>query len=99
MLATSSLRLHKIVFNNPKVLEAFLPDDHAKGLQNLDFDDNSDLIHRSLGFSCDLKRYIFTFRVAFAQKPFMCRGALATVAYFSTLSVSPSRHSGEVHAT
>lgn len=51
MLAVSNLRLHKIASNDPKVLEAFLPEDHTKGLQNLDFDDSSDLTQRSLGLN------------------------------------------------
>lgn len=41
----------EIASNDPKVLEAFLPEDHTKGLQNLDFDDSSDLTQRSLGLS------------------------------------------------
>lgn len=51
MLAASNVRLHKIASNHSDVLEAFSPEDHAKGLQNLDFDDNSALIQRSLRLS------------------------------------------------
>lgn len=40
MLANSNLPLHKIALNNSDVMEAFLPEDHAKSLQNLDFDDS-----------------------------------------------------------
>ncbi len=79
MLAASNLRLHKIASNNPEVFEAFLPEDHAKGLQNLDFGDDSDLIQRSLGLRWDLKHDLFTFRVAFTERPFTRRGVLATV--------------------
>lgn len=79
MLAASNLRLHKIASNNSGVLEAFLPEDHAKGLQNLDFDDSSDFIQRSLGLSWDLKHDLFTFRVAATEKPFTRRGVLAIV--------------------
>ncbi|XP_077369860.1 uncharacterized protein LOC144014155 [Festucalex cinctus] len=79
MLAISNLRLHKIASNNPEVLEAFPQGDHAKSLQNLDFDDSSDHIQRSLGLSWDLKLDLFTFRVETAEKPFTRRGILATV--------------------
>lgn len=79
MLAVSNLRLHKMASNCPDVLEAFPPEDHAKGLQNLDFDDNSALIRFSLGLSWELKHDIFTFTVMAAEKPFTRRGALATV--------------------
>lgn len=51
MLAASNLRLQKIASNCSDVLKAFPQDDHAKGLQNLDFDDNSALIQHSLGLS------------------------------------------------
>lgn len=79
MLAASNLRLHKIASNDSEVLDAFLPEDHAKGLQNLDFDDSSDLIQRSLGLNWDLKHDHFTFRVATTEKPFTRRGVLSTV--------------------
>lgn len=79
MLAASNLRLHKIASNHSDVLEAFPPEDHAKGLQNLDFDDKSALIQRSLGLSRDLKHDIFTYKVASTEKPFTRRGVLATV--------------------
>jgi len=79
MLAASNLRLHKIASNNSGVLDAFLPEDHAKGLQNLDFNDSSDFIQRSLGLSWDHKHDLFTFRVAATEKPFTRRGVLAIV--------------------
>ncbi|KAG7522786.1 hypothetical protein JOB18_030408 [Solea senegalensis] len=51
MLSTLNLRLHKIALNCSDVLKAFSQEDHAKGLQDLDFDDNFALIQRSLGLS------------------------------------------------
>lgn len=69
MFAASNLRLHKIASNDPEVLEAFLPEDHAKGLQNLDLDDSSDLIQHSLWLSWDLKHDLFTFKVTVREKP------------------------------
>lgn len=80
MLAPSDLWLLKITSNHSDVLEdAFQLDDHAKGLENLDFDDNSALIQCSLGLSWDLKQDVFTFKVAATEKPFTRRGVLATV--------------------
>ena len=45
MLATGNLRLHKILSNDPKVTDAFPPDDRAADLRDLD------LNQRSLGVS------------------------------------------------
>lgn len=36
MLAESSVRLHKIASNSSKVMEAFIPEDRAKYLKDLD---------------------------------------------------------------
>lgn len=36
MLAASNLRLHKISFNRPAVIEAFPPEDRSKDVGNLD---------------------------------------------------------------
>ncbi|KAI4904869.1 hypothetical protein NFI96_011570, partial [Prochilodus magdalenae] len=79
MLAVSNLRLHKIASNCPSVLKAFPLEDHAKGLQNLNFDDGTTFIQRSLGLCWDLKHDIFTFNVADTERPFTRRGVLATV--------------------
>lgn len=65
--------------NNTGVLEAFLSEDLAKGVQNLDFNDSSDFIQCSLGLSWDLKHDLFTFRVAATEKPFTGTGVLAIV--------------------
>lgn len=66
MLAASNLRLHKMASNCSDVLKAFPEEDHAKGLENLDFNDNSELKHD-----------MFTFRVTATEKPFTRRGVLA----------------------
>ncbi|XP_061908363.1 uncharacterized protein LOC133653277 isoform X1 [Entelurus aequoreus] len=79
MLAASNLRLHKIASNCSNVLKAFSQEDHAGGLQNLDFDDNSTLVQRSLGLSWELKHDIFTYKTIATEKPYTRRGALAVV--------------------
>lgn len=103
MLAASNLRLHKITSNHSDVLEAFPPEDHEKGLQNLEFDDNLALIQRSLGLSWDLswdlKHDIFTFRVAATEKSFTQRGVLAMVNIVrSSWTCRTDHHSREVPA-
>ncbi|KAI4873293.1 hypothetical protein NFI96_030091, partial [Prochilodus magdalenae] len=60
MLAVSNLRLHKIASNCPSVLEAFPLEDHAKGLQDLNFDDGATFIQRTLGLCWDLNLDILT---------------------------------------
>ena len=79
MLADSNLRLHKFASYRKEVMEAFPISDHAKGLKNLDLENDPAPIQRSLGLSWDLKRDMFTFRVADSEKPFTHRGVLATV--------------------
>jgi len=79
MLADSNLRLHKFASNSKEVMEAFPISDRAKGLKDLDLENDPAPIQRSLGLSWDLKRDVFTFRVADSEKPFTRRGVLATV--------------------
>ena len=96
MLAVSNLRLHKIASNCPSVLEAFPLEDHAKGLQNMNFDDGATFIQRSLGLCWDLKYDIFTFNVADTERPFTRRGVLATVnSLFDPLGlIAPATNQG-----
>ncbi|KAL3967947.1 NLR family CARD domain-containing protein 3 [Sarotherodon galilaeus] len=79
MLATSNLRLHKIASNSSEVLDAFSPDDRAKGLKELNLETDVTPTQRSLGLIWDLKKDTFTFRVAESVKPFTKRGVLATI--------------------
>ena len=48
MLATAQLRLHKIISNSVIVVEAFLKEDRGKGVQDLDFRQDSLPLQRSL---------------------------------------------------
>lgn len=68
MLAFSNLCLHKIASNRPKVMKAFLAEDLAKGLKDLDTNINSSLVQRSLGVSWDIIKDVFMFQVSVAEK-------------------------------
>lgn len=48
-LRESNLRLHMFASNHPTVLEAFHPEDHAKGLKDLDLNKDTASMQRSLG--------------------------------------------------
>ncbi|KAK3743580.1 hypothetical protein QZH41_001384 [Actinostola sp. cb2023] len=79
VLATSNLRLHKVVSNSIEVVEAFPTTDRAKDLRDLDLHQDSLPAQRSLGVYWDLERDTFTFRVALQEKPFTRRGVLSIV--------------------
>ena len=77
MLATANLRLHKIATSHGEVMEAFLPEYHASGLHNLDFNKGPVPMQRSLGVYWDLQSDSFTFQVLLEEKPFTRRGVLS----------------------
>ncbi|KAK3730902.1 hypothetical protein QZH41_012617 [Actinostola sp. cb2023] len=78
-LATSNLRLHKLVSNNVEVMEAFPMSDRAKDLRDLDLRKDSLPAQRSLGVYWDIEKDTFTFRVSLPVKPFTRRGVLSVV--------------------
>ena len=78
-LAESNLRLHKIASNSAAVLAAFPPEDHAKGVKDLDLEGEGTPIQRSLGLSWEIARDTFTFQTSDSSKPFTRRGVLSTV--------------------
>ncbi|KAM7281667.1 uncharacterized protein ISCGN_006482 [Ixodes scapularis] len=79
MLAVCNLRLHKIVSNSSRVMEAFPKEDHTKDLRGLDLSHDIPPIQRSLGICWDVKRDVFTFRVPVQDTPFTRRGVLSMV--------------------
>ncbi|KAI4890224.1 hypothetical protein NFI96_032236, partial [Prochilodus magdalenae] len=78
-LAESNLHLHKIASNSQVVMEAFLPEDHAKGIKDLDFTGDTEPTQRSLGLCWEIQADTFTFRVTVGDKPYTRRGVLSTV--------------------
>ena len=79
MLRTANLRLHKIVSNSVKVMEAFPADDRGKGVRDLDLRRDSRPAQHSLGVFWNLESDCFTFQVTLPDKPFTRRGVLSTV--------------------
>ena len=79
MLATANLRLHKIASNDPKVTEAFPSSDRATDCCNLDLNENTKHVQRSLGVFWELKSDTFSFKALQERKPFMRRGVLSVV--------------------
>ena len=79
MLATANLRLHKIASNDPKVTEAFPSSDCATDSHNLDLNESTKHIQRSLGVHWELKLDTLGFTVSEETKPFTRRGVLSVV--------------------
>jgi hypothetical protein len=79
MLATANLRLHKIASNDANVTQAFPSEDRASELYNLDLNNDTKPIQRSLGVYWDLETDTFTFKVSEGNKPFTRRGVLSVI--------------------
>ncbi|RXN13114.1 hypothetical protein ROHU_009852 [Labeo rohita] len=78
-LSNSNIKLHKIASNSVKVMQAFLPEDLASGLQDLNFGNESWPAQRSLGLYWDIKTDTFTFKVTANDQPYTHRGVLSVV--------------------
>jgi hypothetical protein len=74
--------LHKISSNDPKVTDAFPPDDRAADLRDLDLNNVNAPVQRLLGVSWDLTADTFTFTVKVDNKPFTKRGVLSIINSF-----------------
>ncbi|XP_073769028.1 uncharacterized protein [Danio rerio] len=79
VLSKSNLRLHKIAANSKKVMEAFPSTDHACDLKDLDFEEDTLPMQRSLGLNWDLHSDCFRFSVSDEVKPYTRRGVLSTI--------------------
>lgn len=69
MMAESNIRLHKIASNSNHVMDAFLPEERANDLKDLDLGVDPLPLQRSLGVSWNLQTDSFTFQVAQDVKP------------------------------
>lgn len=79
MMAESNIRLHKVASNSNHVMDAFLPEERANDLKDLDLGVDPLPLQRSLGVSWNLQTDSFTFQVAEHVKPFTRRGILSAV--------------------
>lgn len=79
VLANSNLSQHKIATNSKEVMEAFLSQDHASDLKDLDLEADTLPIQRSLVLNWDLKIDSFIFKVSDEVKPFTRQGVLSTI--------------------
>ena len=78
-LATAKLRLHKVMSNSAKVMEAFPAKDQAKDVHDLGLRSDTLPVQRSLRVFWDLETAAFTFKVSLPEKPFTRRGVLSIV--------------------
>lgn len=78
-LATAKLRLHKVVSNSAKVMEAFPAEDQAKDVRDLGLRSDTLPVQQSLRVFWDLETDAFTFKVSLPEKPFTRRGVLSIV--------------------
>ena len=78
-LATANLRFHEVVLYSVEVMEAFLAEDRAKDVRDLDLCHDSLPAQHSLGVSWDLETDAFTFKVSLPENPFTRRGVLSIV--------------------
>ena len=79
MCAKAGLRLHKFSSNKKEVIQAVRPEDHAKGLQELDLTGDPLPIERTLGIIWCAKTDSFQFCIVIQDRPLTRRGILSTV--------------------
>ena len=79
MLAEANLRLHKVISNSIKVMDAFPNKDRGKDLRDLDLRCDPLPLQRSLGVYWNLEKDTFTYKVDPTDKPFTIRGVLSIV--------------------
>lgn len=79
LMTHGNLRLHKIAFNDPSVMQSFDVKDLAKDLIELDITDDDLPTQRSLGLVWDLQKDVFGFRLSRKEKPYIRRGVLSCV--------------------
>jgi len=79
LCAKGGLRLHKFTSNSREVLETIPEEERAKGLKNLDLNQNSLPKERALGVQWCVETDSFQFRITIQDKPLTRRGILSTV--------------------
>ena len=78
-LASTNLRLHKVVSNSVSMMEVFPMEDLAKDIRSLDLSKDNLLAQHSLGVYWNLEIDTFTYKVSVPDKPFTRCGVLSVV--------------------
>ena len=78
-LASSNIRLHKVVSNSVDVMETLSTEDRAKGLRDLDLCQDTLPAQWSLGVYWDLENDAFTFHISLPKNHFTRRGFLSVI--------------------
>ena len=73
------MRLHKFISNSKEVIAKIAPDDRAKGVKDLDLQNDVLPIERALGVQWCVESDTFQFRIVLQDKPLTRRGILSTV--------------------
>ncbi|XP_021340142.1 uncharacterized protein LOC110441351 [Mizuhopecten yessoensis] len=74
-----NIRLHKILSNSKEVMNGFSPEDRGEGLKQLDLEEDSLPVQRSLGMSWDLDKDQFQFDVRLGDTPGTRRGMFSAL--------------------
>lgn len=69
LLACANIKLHKIVSNSTKVMDAFPKEERAKGMETLDLAVDNLPVQRSLGVAWNMTTDTLTFNTPQIQKP------------------------------
>lgn len=73
------MRLHNFTSNSKEVITKIAPEDRAKGVKDLDLQNDVLPIERALGIQWRMKSDTFQFRIVLQDKPLTRRGILSTV--------------------
>ncbi|PIK44961.1 hypothetical protein BSL78_18184 [Apostichopus japonicus] len=73
------LKLHKFTSNSTKVMGTLPPEEHSKGVKDLNVMYNSSNIERALGVYWCVESDTFQFRISLQDKPLTRRGILSIV--------------------
>ena len=82
LCSQGGLKLHKVVSNSPKVMQAVSPHDLATGVKDIDLsrmESKTTHIERALGVVWCIENDTFQFRINLQDKPLTRRGILSTV--------------------
>ena len=79
MCKRGGFRLHKFTSNNKEVIGSIPVEDRAKGVENLDLDNELLPVDRVLGVEWCMELDSFNFRITLKDKPLTRRGILSTV--------------------